>query len=79
MTLPFFQGLTLGGILATASHGTGDKVASALADMVVEAVWVDAAGKVRVHRGEGGKGGERGRGRGGEGEGGRGGERERER
>jgi FAD/FMN-containing dehydrogenase len=46
MTLPFFSGLTLGGILATASHGTGDRVASALVDMVVEAVWVDAAGTV---------------------------------
>jgi FAD/FMN-containing dehydrogenase len=46
MTLPFYAGLTLGGILSTASHGTGDRVPSALVDMVVEVTWVDAQGKV---------------------------------
>lgn len=48
MTLPFYSGLTLGGILATASHGTGDRTASALVDMVTEATWVDASGEVHV-------------------------------
>lgn len=38
MTLPFYAGLTLGGILATSSHGTGDRVPSALVDMVTEVV-----------------------------------------
>lgn len=34
MTLPFYAGLTLGGILTTASHGTGDRVPSVLMEMV---------------------------------------------
>jgi hypothetical protein len=46
MVLPFYSGLTLSGILATASHGTGDRVASALVDMVAEVTWVDAKGVV---------------------------------
>jgi hypothetical protein len=43
--LPSFAGLTLGGALATAAHGSGP---STLADMVVAATWVDGTGK--VHR-----------------------------
>jgi hypothetical protein len=37
-TLPAYAGLTLGGILATSSHGTGDQKPSSLIEMVVEAV-----------------------------------------
>jgi hypothetical protein len=48
MTLPFYAGLTLGGILTTASHGTGDRTTSTLGDTVVEATWVDAAGEVHT-------------------------------
>jgi len=44
MTLPFYAGLTLGGILTTASHGTGDRMPSALIDAVLEATYVDAKG-----------------------------------
>jgi hypothetical protein len=41
-TLPAYAGLTLGGILATSSHGTGDMKPSTLIDTILEAVWVDA-------------------------------------
>ena len=43
--LPSFSGLTLGGALATAAHGSGP---SSLADMVVEATWVDGTGTVHT-------------------------------
>jgi hypothetical protein len=52
-TLPAYAGLTLGGILATSSHGSGDMQPSTLIDTVVEVVWVDA--KVR-RQGMGGGG-----------------------
>jgi hypothetical protein len=42
--LPSFAGLTLGGALAAAAHGSGPVT---LADMVVEATWVDGTGRVR--------------------------------
>jgi len=51
--LPSFSGLTLGGALATAAHGSagggaGDGGgASTLADMVLEATWVDGTGQAR--------------------------------
>jgi FAD/FMN-containing dehydrogenase len=50
MTLPFYAGLTLGGILSTASHGTGDRLPSAFGDTVVEVTYVDAQGNVHKVR-----------------------------
>ena len=46
MTMPFFQGLTLGGILTSGSHGTGDRTNSALVDAIVSVTLVAADGSV---------------------------------
>lgn len=48
--LPWWQGLTLAGIYATASHGTGLNVTSSLCDWVLDITWVDAAGNVHTSK-----------------------------
>ncbi|KAI8472152.1 MAG: hypothetical protein J3K34DRAFT_415296 [Monoraphidium minutum] len=47
-SLPWWQGLTLGGIFATASHGSGLHVTSMICDWVKDFTWIDATGKVHV-------------------------------
>lgn len=45
-TTTAYGGLTLGGVLATSAHGSGDKTISGLWDTVLEITWVDGTGKV---------------------------------
>eukprot|EP00775_Hariotina_reticulata_P007191 gene7191-7405_t len=45
-----YAGLTLAGVLATTSHGSGDKTTSAIWDTLLEIVWVDGTGKIRVSK-----------------------------
>lgn len=49
-SLPAYAGLTLGGVLATSAHGSGDKTINSLADTVLEVTWVDGTGKVHVSK-----------------------------
>lgn len=44
---PVYGNLTLGGILTTSAHGSGDRTISSLADTVAEIVWIDGRGAVR--------------------------------
>jgi FAD/FMN-containing dehydrogenase len=45
-----YAGLTLAGVLATSSHGSGDKTISAMWDTLLEIVWVDGKGKVHTSK-----------------------------
>eukprot|EP00878_Enallax_costatus_P039822 GHUV01045739.1.p1 GENE.GHUV01045739.1~~GHUV01045739.1.p1 ORF type:complete len:480 (+),score=92.29 GHUV01045739.1:93-1532(+) len=45
-----YAGLTLAGILATTSHGSGDRTTSAIWDTLIEITWVDGTGKVHVSK-----------------------------
>lgn len=47
-TLPAYAGLTLGGILSTSAHGSGDNATSNLCDTLISVTWVDVNGNVRV-------------------------------
>jgi len=47
-----YAGLTLGGVLATTSHGSGDQTTSAIWHTLLEIVWVDGTGKVHVSKRE---------------------------
>jgi hypothetical protein len=44
---PVYGNLTIGGILTTSAHGSGDRTISALADTVKEIIWIDGMGAVR--------------------------------
>jgi hypothetical protein len=46
--LPYYAGLTLGGVLMTSAHGSGDRTWSKLADTVLELTWVDGKGETHV-------------------------------
>ncbi|WIA11663.1 hypothetical protein OEZ85_011764 [Tetradesmus obliquus] len=46
--LPWWQGLTLAGVFATSSHGTGNNVTSMICDWFVDVTWVDARGEVHT-------------------------------
>lgn len=41
-----YGGLTLGGVMATSAHGSGDLTISGLWDTLLEITWVDGTGKV---------------------------------
>ncbi|KAF8060339.1 GULLO1 [Scenedesmus sp. PABB004] len=49
-TPPAYAGLTLGGVLATTAHGSGDRTTSGVWDALLEVTWVDGTGAVRVAR-----------------------------
>jgi FAD/FMN-containing dehydrogenase len=45
-TLPAYAGLTLGGVLSTSAHGSGDQATSSLCDTLISVTWVNALGEV---------------------------------
>jgi FAD/FMN-containing dehydrogenase len=45
--LPAYAGLTVGGVIASGAHGTGDMTVSTIADMIHEVTWVDGSGSIR--------------------------------
>lgn len=47
-SLPWWQGLTLAGVYATASHGTGRNTTSMICDWVKDVTWVDSSGAIHT-------------------------------
>jgi len=50
-SLPAYAGLTLGGVLSTSGHGSGDQATSNICDTLVSLTWVDHKGDIqKSHR-----------------------------
>jgi FAD/FMN-containing dehydrogenase len=46
-SLPAYAGLTVGGVLSTSGHGSGDQATSNLCDTVISLTWVDHNGDIQ--------------------------------
>lgn len=40
-SLPAYAGLTVGGVLSTSAHGSGDQATSTICDTLVSLTWID--------------------------------------
>lgn len=46
-SLPAYAGLTVGGVLSTSAHGSGDQATSTICDTLISLTWVDQHGEIR--------------------------------
>lgn len=46
-SLPAYAGLTVGGVLSTSGHGSGDQATSNICDTLISLTWVDHQGNIR--------------------------------
>lgn len=46
-SLPAYAGLTMGGVLSTSGHGSGDQATSNICDTLISLTWIDHQGNIR--------------------------------